>query len=396
MNVLSGADLPAVSEDTSTPRILIVDDEELNRMPLVALLDAEGYEVLQASNGREALEVISKHEIDLVLLDVVMPVLDGFDTCRSIRHELEMLTLPVVFITSLDDRESRIRGKAAGADDFLIKPFDPEELRARVYNLLRVKAYHDLRARQQEYLERELDRMRAQLIRADRLATLGTLAAGVGHELNNICSVLVAVTEFIRENTEKEEPAQMEDVEDLETVAGHLKTHAKQLLNLGRPGPDHEKVLDLREIVKGTLAMLDLAGKTKYVQVETSLPDCDVPVTVNQTRIEQVFINLVGNAADAILGMEKRARKIRVVVEPPDGEGRVPCRIEDEGPGMSPKQLERIFEPYFTTKAREKGTGLGLPVVKNIIESYGGALNVESSPGRGTTFTFDLPAASVS
>src|SRR5690242_2043022 len=150
-------------------RILVVDDDPRNRRLLDAMLRPEGYAVLEAESGERTLELVAQGAADLVLLDVMMPGLDGVETCRRIRAGSgpERL-LPVIFVTALGDRESRVRGKSVGADDYLAKPIDASELLARVRNLLDAKAYHDLRERQRQVLEQELERRQAALIRAER------------------------------------------------------------------------------------------------------------------------------------------------------------------------------------------------------------------------------------
>jgi len=329
-----------------------------------------------------------------VLLDVMMPGLDGVETCRRIRASAgpERL-LPVIFVTALGDRDSRVRGKSVGADDYLTKPIDTSELLARVRNLLDAKAYHDLRERQRQLLEQELERRQAALIRAERLATLGTLAGGVGHELNNICAVYLGTMHFVQENATQGKPPEPEDLVQLLRVGEHLRVHAEHLLSLGRPGPDHAESLDLRDVVTGTVAMLRTTGRAKYVDIVSELPAEPVQVTINRTRIEQVVINLVGNAVDAVLGRDDP--RVRIIIAPPDESGFVQCRVEDNGVGIAADQLEIIFEPYFTTKPPGRGTGLGLVVVKQIVESYGGRLHVSSTPGEGSVFAFDLPSEKV-
>jgi C4-dicarboxylate-specific signal transduction histidine kinase len=146
-------------------------------------------------------------------------------------------------------------------------------------------------------------------------------------------------------------------------------------------------------VVTGTLTVLRGAGKTKYVVVETDLPESPVIVTVNRGRIEQILVNLIINAVDALKEVRGRRRRIKVAVEVPAGGDRVLCRIEDNGCGISPAELKGVFAPFFTTKPPGLGTGLGLSVVKQILDSYDGSISVESSVGKGTTFTFDLPAA---
>ncbi|MFT5432627.1 MAG: DNA-binding response OmpR family regulator, partial [Myxococcota bacterium] len=134
-------------------RILVVDDERKNRQLLWAILVPEGYEVIQAAGGEEALDILRTRQIDLVLLDVMMPDLDGIETCRKIRGELGMITLPVVFVTALSDRLSRLRGQSAGGDDSLSKPVDEVELLVRVRNLMQAKAYHDLQKAHKDQVE---------------------------------------------------------------------------------------------------------------------------------------------------------------------------------------------------------------------------------------------------
>jgi C4-dicarboxylate-specific signal transduction histidine kinase len=375
----------------SSIRILVVDDEPIDRQIMVTLLSREGYRVIEAGDGMEALRVVKANGADLVLLDVVMPGMDGFETCRRIRREMGNLTLPVIFVTSLEDRASRVRGKDLGADDFLCKPVDAVELRARVRNLLRLKAYHDLRAHQKEKLEADLERMRGQLLHADRLATLGTLAGGVGHELNNVLNVLVATVDFVRERAKLGAPARDKDLERLDAVAQHVATHARQLLNFARPGPDFAERSDLRDVIRETLGMLRVAGRLKGLEVQMNMPAGPVAVTVNRMRLEQVIVNLVGNAADAVAEAKQPRRWIRISLTEPAG-GRVACSVEDNGGGIPADKLLTVFEPYYTTKPPGKGTGLGLPVVKNIVEGYGGRVAVTSRFGEGSCFSFDLPA----
>ena len=376
------------------PTILLVDDDDLTRKLVVTLLAQKDYQVVEAENGVLALRYLRERAVDLVLLDVMMPEMDGFETCRRIREDMGDLLLPVVFVTALDDRESRIQGKAVGADDFLTKPVDAVELFARVDNLLKVKAYHDLRANQQQLLEEELTRTRERLIRADRLATLGTLTAGVGHELGNVATIISTARQMIEFKMEEEvngehmiEPRVMAA---LVSAENHVQTHSKHLLAYGRPGPDTSEAMDLRDVITEVLEMLRISAKTKYVAVEADLP---VMVTANRTRVEQVLVNLVGNAADALAGIKDRAPTINIALRERREDRRAECAVEDNGCGIPAADLESIFDAYHTSKPPGKGTGLGLPVVQGIIRSYGGEVTVSSDHGEGSCFTFDLPVA---
>lgn len=381
------------SRGACSRRILVVDDDPRNRRLVDALLTPEGYEVLQAESGARALEIIVLERVDVVLLDRMMPGMDGLETCRRIRKDLGKVDLPIVFVTALADRDSRIAAKTAGADDFLVKPLDESELFARIQNLVEVKAYRDMRDRQRAEVEAELERRTAQLLRAERFATLGTLAAGVGHELNNVGQVLVSATEMIRSNALLGKAPDDEDLEALEFVSQHLRRHATQLLGIARPASAARERLDCRAVVHSTVDMLALAGRTKSIAVELEVPGVEQWVELNRVALEQVLVNLVGNAADAITGVGSAAQgsSIRITVAREDEHIRL--SVADDGPGMPAEIRDRIFDPYFTTKPAGRGTGLGLPVVRQLVESFGSELQVETAAGSGTLFSFTLRAS---
>jgi signal transduction histidine kinase len=383
------ANLPPVVQ----ARVLVVDDEDINRTILALMLQQAGHVVREASSGEQALKRVAQGDIDLVLMDLMMPGMDGLETCRRIKQVQGLLFLPVIFVTALHDRASRVECKAAGADDFLTKPVDPLELLARVGNLVKVKAFHDLQQHQQERLEVEVEGMRSQLLRADRLATLGNLAACVGHEIKNALSVLVGTLHFIAESSTLGEPAAQGDLDAIQWVAAQLDLHARHLLGFGRPAPEVQRSEDLRDLVRSTLEMLRVVGKTKRFEVRTVLPETSVRVLVDRIRIEQVLVNLINNAVDSFDGVSSRSPQIELELrQDAQDAGNVRCTVRDNGAGIPAEVMERLFQPYFTTK--QIGNGLGLPVVKMIVESYGGEIAVESRVGEGTCFSFTLPCCS--
>lgn len=238
-------------------------------------------------------------------------------------------------------------------------------------------------------IETQLEQARTQLLLAERRATLGTLAGGVGHELRNIAQIQVAAVDELQQAIDDEEITQrIRDIlPELERVGEHITQHGQRLMQLARPGPDRVAPIDLHDIVRDVAGMLRLAGKLRRVEMALQLGDEPLTVTVNRTRIEQILVNLVTNAVDAI-GMDGT---VTVAVRPSEDGNRVIVEVSDTGTGIPPADLEKIFEPFFTTKGAERGTGLGLPVVREIVTSYGGDLTVESVLGHGTTFRFDLP-----
>ncbi len=375
----------------TSPVILVVDDEPRNRVLLDAILAPEGYTTVEAASGEACLRALDARPVDLVLLDVMMPGIDGVETCRRLRADPRWAELPVVFVTAYSDRDARVRAKDAGGDDFLTKPVDESELLARVRNLLRLKALRDLRERQRDDLARELARRVDELVRADRLATLGTLASAVGHELNNLATSFLLGLDALDRAAVDGAPPPPDALAALRRAYAGVTLHASQLLSLGRPGADRAALVDLGPTLDGVLDTLRSVGRLRDVRVELDL-DPDLPcLLLNQTRVEQVLTNLIANAADALHETVDRERVLRLSARALPS-GRVECSVRDNGPGIPAHQLARIFEPYFTTKPPGRGTGLGLPVVRQIVESYGSELRVDTREGLGTTFTFDLPA----
>ncbi|MBL9018980.1 MAG: PAS domain S-box protein, partial [Myxococcales bacterium] len=239
-------------------------------------------------------------------------------------------------------------------------------------------------------IESQLEQARASLLIAERRATLGTLAGGVGHELRNIAQIQVAAVDELGEALSAGEdvtPLARQLLGDLERVGDHIAAHGQRLMQLARPGPDRVAPIDVRKIVDEAIAMLRGAGKLRRVEVAVEIA-APLEVTVNRTRIEQILVNLIVNAVDAI---GENGGRITIDIRPSADEGRVVFRVTDTGSGIPPEQLDQVFEPFFTTKPEDRGTGLGLPVARGIVESYGGTLTATSKVGSGTTFTFDLP-----
>ena len=252
----------------------------------------------------------------------------------------------------------------------------------------RRQAEDELRAAK-DSIEQKLDQSRTQLLLAERRATLGTLASGVGHELRNIAQIQVAAVDelaaALRANEDVTALAR-QILPNLERVGDHITQHGHRLMQLAQPGPDHVSPLDLNDVVRDVASMLEHAGKLGRVRLVLSLAGQPVTVTVNRTRIEQILVNLIINAVDAT----EATGTVTVTVTPSDRSKRITCSVHDTGSGIPSDQLEKIFEPFYTTKG-ELGTGLGLPVVREIVTSYGGSLTVASAPATGTLFTFDLP-----
>lgn len=232
------------------------------------------------------------------------------------------------------------------------------------------------------------------MIHTERLATSGLLGRNVGHELNNINSVLLSSTAELRRHLSRHGLESSKDIiDDLEWVSGNMRRFAEYLLEFGQVSQGHgiEQMIDVQSVLRDVLEMLSDVGRTKYVSLRTSFVNEAIFVRIGRHQIEQLFISLITNAADAVLGYSDSSRVVEIQVTHMHEEQRVVCSIRDTGPGIDPQMQQQLFNPFYSTKKAGSGTGLGLPVARHIVESVGGVLRLESEVGQGTTFDIELP-----
>ncbi len=347
----------------------------------------EGYDVVGAVDGSSAIALIAAEGADLVIANAV-------DVCHRIRQDLGKGDIPVIVMASRDDRLARI--KDVGVDDFVTKPVDFSELCIRVRRLLNVKAQHEQRESQTRALTSQLEGATHALLDAERLAFLGVTAGSIGHELGNVLAVLVSAGTGIESAVATHDKVDIEDVRDLMSAIEHVREHTKSLVMIGRPARAREDTYDLAELLRETVRMLERAGRLRDVNVDLRIQEGEpILVHTNRVRIEQVVLNLVSNAADALVmaGKPRAQRKVTVELTKEDEKGRV--TVSDNGHGIPAASIKQIFEPYFTTKPIGKGTGLGLPVCRKILNVYESDLHVASVEGEGARFWFDLPLVPV-
>ena len=370
------------------PKVLFVDDEGLV-LEAIAVQLRRRFDVFTATSGAEALGLLDRGEsFQVIVSDMRMPVMDGAALLHHMRERAPDTTR--VLLTGYTDLGDAVRAINDGyIFRLLTKPCATEHLVRALDDALEQRR---LVTQDRELLERKLNDLSGQLLHAERLATLGTMASGVAHELNNISTIFISALSELKENAAAGEPPDAEVLADLSRVASHLRTHAREVMHLGRPGPRQDIPQDLCELVRSTLSLLRNAGRTKHMQVELVVPAEGVVVVADRTRIEQILVNLVGNAADAVSVLPHARRRIRVCVSAEEGAAQLD--VEDTGAGIAADHLETIFEAYFTTKPAGKGTGLGLLVVRQIVEGSGGTVAVTSALGEGTRFRVTLPLSS--
>lgn len=367
----------------STPNglVLVVDDVPANVRLLAGILKVEGFEVASATSGAEALEVIEGQRPDVVLLDVMMPEMDGFEVCARIRANKETAHLPVVMVTALRETTDRVRAIEAGADDFLSKPVDALEVVARVRSLTQAK-------RDREALERAY----ADLKRAEHLRdSLGEMLV---HDLRTPLTTMLASMDLMTTGQAGELSELQRHVMGLCVRGGqHLLSLINEILDIGKM-ESGEMRLDFTAVRFSALAQE--AWQQVAVQAESNgiwleqngleiLPD----IEADEDILRRVLINLLGNA----VRFSRRQMPI-LLTGKMEGDD-VVISIEDHGPGIDQRDLSRIFEKFGQVETRLEGrrmsTGLGLTFCKLAIEAHGGIIGVDSVLGQGSTFWFRLP-----
>ncbi len=418
-------------------RILAVDDSSTYLNALSNVLRDEGYEVVAARSGSDALEMLAAQPVDCVLLDLVMPGMDGIETCRRIKASPILRDIPLIMLTAREDRAAMIEGLSTGADDFIAKSNEFEVLTARVRAQLRRKQFEDehrnireqllrseleatearaarelaeARARMVEALESknlelsraysELQQTQSRLVQSAKLASLGELVAGVAHEINNPLAFAISHLQTARNSVgalPNEAPAldiskhwlkARDRLEEMANGLDRIRELVLKLRTFSRLDEGERKEVNVQECLDSVLTILAHRLRNRVeVHVQLSGPptlDC-YPSLLNQA-----LMNLIANAVDAI-GDDKDSGQLSITGSAV-GESYL-LTITDNGCGIPENLRERVFDPFFTTKDIGKGTGLGLSITYSIIKKHGGSLELLPAPGGGTLAEVRLPLA---
>jgi signal transduction histidine kinase len=405
----------AAGEGSDAATALVVDDNP-DLLDFVRTLLAADYTVHTAANATEALALAQQTRPDIILCDVMMPGPDGIAFCHTLRADATLRHVPIILLTARASLESKLSGLDAGADDYVTKPFQPEELKARMRALLRMRQMERQLSHSHAELARAYDELRAaqaQLVHAEKMASLGTLVAGVAHEINNpvsfinssidlISTSIAELRAILDRHLQPGEPcepslARLRDELDYEYRIRMLQENAAicrdgasraarivgDLRTFCRPGSGRRAPADLHDSLEQSLRLLqgECKGRITVHREYGQLP----PVRCDEGQMSQVFMNLLANAIQAIDGPGDLFVRTR------SADGTVTVEIEDTGHGIDPALLSRLFDPFFTTKEVGKGTGLGLSIVRSLVTAHGGDVQVRSTAGAGTVFTVTLP-----
>lgn len=367
-------------------RVLLVDDEADFLTSLSQRLSLRNLNVLTASSGLEALDILAREPVDVILLDVKMPGLDGIQTLKAIKKSHP--TAQVIMLTGHAELESSLDGMDLGFFDYLTKPVDINKLITKLK-----EARESLPSREGVSSEPTFgEKMKRQMIAADRLASLGTMAACVAHEMNNPLAVINEANGWLKMVVEKELsiPASFRDKLILgldKTAAGlnRARIISQGLLNFARRAKAVIKEIDLHDLAEEVLELTRKRASYSDVNLEIVVETDDTLAWLDPYQLRQVLLNLVMNAIQAMTS----GGLVRLIIS--GNAEQVSLRVEDNGPGIAQENVERIFEPFFTTKSEDLGTGLGLAVSRSITEELGGSLGVRNRPEGGAIFTVTLP-----
>jgi signal transduction histidine kinase len=373
-------------------KILIAEDNHFYRCMLAATLDEWGFETQAVDDGEEAWEVLRRPEAPkMAILDWVMPRMDGAEVCRRVRALPREEPTYIILLTAKGGKENIIAGLESGADDYISKPFDREELHARLQVGLRIVRLQSSLADRVTELERALSG-------AQKMEAIGRLAGGVAHDFNNLLTVILASSDLLLFQKGLNE-TQRESIQMIKQAGERGAGLTRQLLAFSRKQVLRPEVLALNDLVGNIEKILRrLIGED--IELKTHLAADLYPVLADSGELEQVLMNLVVNARDAMpQGGRIDIETANVELGEKDGVGRWPTRpgahmrlsVRDTGCGMDEETQRHIFEPFFTTKEPGKGTGLGLATVYGIIRQSNGHIEVSSSPGRGAEFRIYLP-----
>lgn len=431
------------------PTILVIDDNPTNLEVLYNTLISSGYEVLVEMDGFSGIEQAKNYPPDLILLDIMMPEIDGFETCRQLQAMPSTCNIPIIFMTALADTVDKVKGLHLGAVDYITKPFQQEEVVARIQTHLKIRRLSSELEQQKQNLEQMVQKRTAelnstlealkktqlQLIQSEKLSTIGQLVAGIAHEINNPIGCIYGnleqaanatrdledflrlyQTKFPHPDLEIEQKGKEIEIdyllEDLPKMFQAMQVGIERICNLSnslrtfsRGDVDAKVSVDIHEGIESTLMILQHRLKAQQHRPEIQvikkygkLPEIECYLG----QLNQVFMNILANAIDALeesnrgrsyAEIKANPNQITIKTEMKD-ENQILIRISDNGAGMEKDIKQRIFDHLFTTKPVGKGTGLGLTISHQIIvEKHAGTIEVNSQLGKGTEFAIALPIA---
>ncbi|UKO96102.1 sensor histidine kinase [Nostoc sp. UHCC 0870] len=417
---------------TITGLVLIVDDTPTNLEVISETLSDAGFDIAIATSGDRALKQIERCRPDLILLDVMMPGIDGFETCRRIKANDSTRHIPIIFMTALSDSDSKVKALELGAVDYIVKPFYDKEVLARVSTHLHLSHLTQNLAAQVAEKVAELEASQLQLIQNEKMSALGNLISGVAHEINNPIGSIVGNVNMLQDyindllgiidlygrklpqpDVEIEHELEAVDLdyirEDLPKLIRAMKDAGDRIISISkslgifsRADSNTKQFFNIHEGIDSTILILKhrLKANERFPEITVIRNYDNLPeLKCFPGQLNQVFMNILANAIDALNESnqghsfeEIRANPNLITITTSGNDNYVKISIADNGKGISEEVRQKIFDHLYTTKPVGKGTGLGLAIARQIVEeTHGGKLICNSILGKGTEFIIELP-----
>ncbi|GLI40004.1 response regulator [Geobacter hydrogenophilus] len=386
--------------NASKGTILIIDDEKVILDLTSIVLSNRGYTVYTAPDAVVGLEELEEHRPSLVLLDYMMPVMDGFTALKQIRQRFP--DTYVIMFTGKGNEEIAVELMKAGASDYILKPFNNQDLVERIESVLRIRAVElrnrelmeerdkllaeiaewnrELEERVREKTE-ALQKAQAEIVQSEKLASLGYLSAGMAHEIRNPLNSINLFAQLLKSGCE--EPEKLDYIDKILKEVDRIDDIMRKLLDASKRPRFQLSEVRLDRVIDATLEVFRPQTTLYGIEVVRAFRRVPPPFQADPAEIEQIFTNLFLNAIHEM----QEGGTLAVLLDHDDRE--VAIRISDTGKGMPPENVKKIFDPFFTTKT--SGSGLGLAVVLRIVKTYQGKITVEKSDETGTTFAIRLP-----
>jgi signal transduction histidine kinase len=366
-------------------KILVVDDDVDTVELLTKRLSAEGYHTSGASDGEQALQRVEEYHPDLIILDIKMPKIDGYEVCRRLKGSEDTRLIPIIMLTVKSGVPDKVKGLDIGADDYIPKPFDYRELSLRVRYWSTIK-------REVEERVREIKRLEQELIKSERLAAIGQTVASIAHYFKNILFGLKGGVYLANKASEKNKTNDLKTAwELLERGMDRMSDLVLNLLAYSREHePEYERCVP-NEIANDVCDLMEARAREYGVEIIKDFDPSMGEVLLDPKDIHRCLLNLVSNAIDACIFDSSKGKKWAVHVRTiREDDEMVGFEVSDNGCGMDKEIKENLFTSVFTTK-EGRGSGLGLLNTQKIVKEHGGGIAVDSEPGKGSIFTIRLP-----
>lgn len=362
----------------SASTVLVVDDEPINIQLLQKKLEWEGVRVLTADNGQLCLDICQQEKPDLILLDVMMPGMDGFEVCQKLRENEETKAIPVIFVTAHNSKKGKLEGLEAGAVDYITKPIDLEETIARVRTQLNYLA-----------INRANIDLTHRLGESRRSAAIGALTQGIAHNLNNLLGVVMGYLELAKVNYNDPEKV-LKNITRVEAAGNRIVGIIKQLSTVAFTTrlPLHE--IRLSEVISGSIQRaIEESGQRLNIDIETEV-DREF-IKTNIEAFEDSLSKLIINAWESYDSLDTDERPIHLKVQKTENGKDIEFLLSDQGCGINPEVEDNMFEPFISTK-NTVGVGMGLTVARHALRTLGGEVYIHPNEnGKGITVQFTHP-----